>query len=136
MKRVIKVFTVCCGLMMTTPCMAQDVNIEFYTPNIVHVVKGKPTKTLVITAKPENVKTVRKGNTWMSSELTVKEDVNGSLTFLTAAGKVLLREKNGDVMKARQTFLLDKDEPIYGLGTIQNGKMNLRVSISGWNSRT
>ena len=88
MKRVIKVFTVCCGLMMTTPCMAQDVNIEFYTPNIVHVVKGKPTKTLVITAKPENVKTVRKGNTWMSSELTVKQDVNGSLTFLTAAGKV------------------------------------------------
>ena len=126
MKRVIKVFTVCCGLMMTTPCMAQDVNIEFYTPNIVHVVKGKPTKTLVITAKPENVKTVRKGNTWMSSELTVKQDVNGSLTFLTAAGKVLLREKNGDVMKARQTFLLDKDEPIYGLGTIQNGKMNRR----------
>ena len=126
MKRVIKVFTVCCGLMMTTPCMAQDVNIEFYTPNIVHVVKGKPTKTLVITAKPENVTTVRKGNTWMSSELTVKQDVNGSLTFLTATGKVLLREKNGDVMKARQTFLLDKDEPIYGLGTIQNGKMNRR----------
>ena len=126
MKRVIKVFTVCCGLMMTTPCMAQDVNIEFYTPNIVHVVKGKPTKTLVITAKPENVKTVRKGNTWMSSELTVKQDVNGSMTFFTAAGKVLLREKNGDVMKARQTFLLDKDEPIYGLGTIQNGKMNRR----------
>ncbi|MBR2244423.1 MAG: DUF5110 domain-containing protein [Prevotella sp.] len=112
--------------MMTTPCMAQDVNIEFYTPNIVHVVKGKPTKTLVITAKPENVTTVRKGNTWMSSELTVKQDVNGSLTFLTATGKVLLREKNGDVMKARQTFLLDKDEPIYGLGTIQNGKMNRR----------
>ena len=126
MKRVIKVFTVCCGLMMTTPCMAQDVNIEFYTPNIVHVVKGKPTKTLVITAKPENVTTVRKGNTWMSSELTVKQDVNGSLTFLTATGKVLLREKNSDVMKARQTFLLDKDEPIYGLGTIQNGKMNRR----------
>ncbi len=126
MKRVIKMFTVCCGLMMTTLCMAQDVNIEFYTPNIVHVVKGKATKTLVITAKPESVTIVRKGNTWMSSELTVKQDVNGNLTFLTATGKVLLREKNGDVMKARQTFLLDKDEPIYGLGTIQNGKMNRR----------
>ena len=126
MKRVIKMFTVCCGLIMTTPCMAQDVNIEFYTPNIVHVVKGKATKTLVITAKPESVTIVRKGNTWMSSELTVKQDVNGNLTFLTATGKVLLREKNGDVMKARQTFLLDKDEPIYGLGTIQNGKMNRR----------
>ena len=28
--------------------------------------------------------------------------------------------------EARQTFTLDKDEAIYGLGTIQNGKMNRR----------
>ncbi|MCR5139417.1 MAG: DUF5110 domain-containing protein, partial [Bacteroidaceae bacterium] len=30
------------------------------------------------------------------------------------------------VSEARQTFVLDKDEAIYGLGTIQNGKMNRR----------
>ena len=91
-----------------------------------HVVKGQPTKTLVITAKPEQVKVVKKGNITSSSELTVKQDAKGNLTFLTAKGKVLLREKNCDVKEARQTFTLDKDEAIYGLGTIQNGKMNRR----------
>ena len=105
---------------------AQDVKIEFITPSIVHVVKGQPTKTLVVTAKPEQVSVVKKGNTTSSKDLTVKQDAQGNLTFLTNKGKVLLREKNCDVKEARQTFTLDKDEAIYGLGTIQNGKMNRR----------
>ena len=105
---------------------AQDVKIEFMTPNIVHVVKGKPTKTLVVTVTPQEVKVVKKGLTTSSSELIVKQDAQGNLTFFTVKGKVLLREKNCDVAEARQTFTLDKDEAIYGLGTIQNGKMNRR----------
>ena len=106
---------------------AQDVKIEFITPSIVHVVKGQPTKTLVVTAKPQDVAVTKKGNTTSkSSELTVKQDAKGNLTFLTAKGKVLLKEKECDVLEARQTFTLDKDEAIYGLGTIQNGKMNRR----------
>ena len=95
---------------------AQEIKVEFFTPSIVHVVKGQPTKTLV----------TQKGNIWASSELTVKQDAQGNLTFLTAKGKVLLREKNCDVKAVRQTFLLDKGEAIYGLGTFQNGKMNRR----------
>ena len=106
--------------------MAQDVKIEFLTPGIVHVVKGTPTKSLVVTAKPENVPVVQKGNAISSSELIVRQDAKGNLTFLTSKGKVLLREKDCDASKVRQTFLLDKDEAIYGLGTIQNGKMNRR----------
>ena len=109
-----------------TQVQAQDVKIEFITPSIVHVVKGQPTKTLVVTAKPEQVSVVKKGNTTSSKDLTVKQDAQGNLTFLTNKGKVLLREKNCDVKEARQTFTLDKDEAIYGLGTIQNGKMNRR----------
>ena len=104
----------------------QDVKVEFFTPSIVHVVKGQPTKTLVITAQPEQVEVDQQGPFWKSSELIVRQDAQGRLTFLTAKGKVLLREKDCDVAKARQTFLLDKDEAIYGLGTIQNGKMNRR----------
>ena len=107
-------------------CFGQDVRVEFMTPAIVHVVKGKPTKTLVVTATPEQVEVVRKGATWKSASLTVKQDTQGNLTFLTAKGQVLLREKNCDVAEARQTFILDKDEAVYGLGTIQNGKMNRR----------
>ena len=100
---------------------AQEVKIEFVTPSIVHVTKGQPTKSLVVTAKSE-------GRMAMSSDvLTVKKDPKtGCLTFLTAKGKVLLREKGCDIAKVSQTFLLDKDEAIYGLGTIQNGKMNRR----------
>ena len=114
------------GWLATVSGYAQDVKIEFFTPSIVHVVKGEPTKTLVVTAKPEAGVAKQKGNTWSSSELTVKQDAKGNLTFLTAKGKVLLREKGCDVKAVRQTFTLDKDEAIYGLGTIQDGKMNRR----------
>ena len=59
--------------------------------------------------------------------LTIRKDPKtGDLTFLTVKGKVLLKEKSCDISKVRQTFVLDKDEAIYGLGTIQNGKMNRR----------
>ena len=126
MKRVVKAFVLCCVLMTVATGMAQNVKIEFYTPRIVHVVKGQPTKSLVVIAKPENGAAIQNGKTWKSSELTVRQDANGNLTFLTAKGKVLLREKSCDVAKVRQTFTLDKDEAVYGLGTIQNGKMNRR----------
>ena len=109
-----------------TAVAQENVKIEFFTPSIVHVVKGTPTKTLVVTAKPDDVTVKQNGKTWQSSELTVKQDAQGNLTFLTSKGKVLLREKSCDVGGARQTFILDKDEAVYGLGTIQNGKMNRR----------
>ena len=105
---------------------AQEVKIEFVTPSIVHIVKGQPTKSLVVTAKPENVQCSTSNGQWKSSELTVRKDAQGNLTFLTSKGKLLLKEKSCDVSGARQTFTLDKDEAIYGLGTIQNGKMNRR----------
>ena len=106
---------------------AQNVQIEFITPRIVHVIKGTPTKSLVVTAKPADVQITRQGYAMSSDVLTVRQDPKtGCLTFLTAKGKVLLREKGCDIAKVRQTFQLDKDEAIYGLGTIQNGKMNRR----------
>ncbi len=116
------------AVMMTAEATwAQDVKIEFFTPSIVHIVKGQPTKTLVVTAKPEQVAVRQQGNVWSSSELTVKLDPKTKcLTFSTAKGKMLLREKSCDLGKVQQVFTLDKDEAIYGLGTIQNGKMNRR----------
>ena len=123
MKKLLSLAVMAIGL---AEAQAQDVKIEFITPSIVHVVKGQPTKTLVVTAKPQDVAVTKKGNTTSSKELTVKQDAKGNLTFLTAKGKVLLKEKECDVLEARQTFTLDKDEAIYGLGTIQNGKLNRR----------
>ena len=120
------------ALLTVTNGWAQKAQVEFVTPSIVHVVKGQPTKSLVVTAKPmDNGDWSKVKGQWKSSELTVKEDAKGNLTFLTAKGKVLLREgattrPERARSKAVQTFLLDKDEAIYGLGTIQNGKMNRR----------
>ena len=114
-----------------------EVRVEFYTPSIVHIVKGQPTKTLVVTAQPEAVEVNRNGSILSSKTLTVKVDPKtGAITF-SAKGKVLLREKtfaltpittgnDAGKYQVQQVFTLDKDEAIYGLGTIQNGKMNRR----------
>ena len=131
-KLFVKLFVVALTFCMTG--RAADVKVEFVTPSIVHVVKGQPTKTLVVTLQPQQVAVTQKGNTWKSSELTVKLDLESqSLTFMTSKGKVLLKEegwslirKNLDEFEVSQTFMLDKDEAIYGLGTVQDGKLNRR----------
>ena len=133
-KNMKKLIVIIAGLLWIMGIRAQEVKVEFMTPAIVHIVKGQPTKSLVVTAKPEDVKCTVSKNQWKSSELTVKLDPESkSLTFMTSKGKVLLREKgwslirkNADEFEVSQTFALDKDEAIYGLGTIQNGKMNRR----------
>ena len=115
------------------------VQIEFYTPSIARVLKTpvgteSHKKSLVVIAKPEDMQVSTSSSSVSSKELTIRVNpITGALTFLTAKGKVLLREKdNGQPAtdnrrhQARQTFTLEKDEAIYGLGTIQNGKMNRR----------
>ena len=117
--------------------------VEFFTPSIVHVtrypVNGQlPDKSMVVTATPETVNVVRRGNTLTTEALTVKVDpTTGAVSFLTPQGKTLLREKgvtfeprkegpDAGAYRVTETFLLDKEEAVYGLGTIQNGKMNRR----------
>ncbi len=132
MKRILLVFA---ALLCGTLLWSQEIEVEFFTPSIVHIVKspnGKRPKSLVVTAKPQDVAVNKSGNTWKSKELTIKLDPTSKcLTFLTSSGKVLLKEaawtvETGAEKRVRQVFKLDKDEAIYGLGTIQNGKMNRR----------
>lgn len=121
----------------------KNVSIEFYTPSIVRIVKSPTGHThsqasLVVTARPGEVQVTRKGNTVSSGQLTVRMDPkSGSLTFLAPGGKTLLREKacsfeprtegpDAGAYRVTQGFTLDKDEPVYGLGTIQDGRMNRR----------
>lgn len=121
----------------------QQVSVEFFTPSIVHVVKSPighqyDKQSLVVITAPEEVKVTQKGNSASSAALTVKVDQKtGTVTFADARGHILLREKEtafepvttnpqAGAYKVTQTFTLDKDEAIYGLGTIQDGKMNRR----------
>jgi len=119
------------------------VALEFYTPQTVRVVKAPAghqytKQSLVVITNPADVKVTRHGSTISSDVLSVKVDPKtGALTF-SAKGRTLLREKGSATFEPRtsgpdagkfrvgQTFSLDKDEAIYGLGTIQNGKMNRR----------
>ncbi len=117
--------------------------VEFFTPLTVKIVKypeGNTNKdeSLTVIAEPENVKTVKTNNSLSSKELTVKIDLKtGALSFIDSKGNILLREKSSTFeaiqkgndkgkFKFKQSFLLDKDEPVYGLGTIQDGLLNRR----------
>lgn len=132
----------------TLPAMAESVAIEFYTPEIVRVLKlpenssmtGR--KSLVVTAQPENVKYTKSEQngitTYKSHALTVTVDDNtGKVSFYKPDGSLLTAEGNysftpipagidKDSYKVMQSFVLEEDEPIYGIGMMQNGKMSQR----------
>jgi len=118
------------GLVKTN---AQNTEVIYYSPNIVRVVKT-PTDakvehhSWVVKAKPQA------GN---AKNVLVKKDEIGRLIFTDKKGNVLLREGGAafrpiteGVDKGRyrviQSFEMDEQEPIYGLGMLQNGKMNQR----------
>ena len=148
-RKLLIAFLLCVAIVATAqnPMQVQvgqhQVKVEFYTPSIVHVVKTPvghqyAKESLVVIAKPDEVAVVQKGNAASSDVLTVKVDAkSGNLTFSDSKGRVMLREKGTNfepvtknpqagAYKVTQTFVLDKEEAIYGLGTVQNGKMNRR----------
>lgn len=119
-----------------------NIKVEFYTPSIVRIVKI-PTghtfnkKSLVVIANPLDVAITRNGNNIASDSLSITVDNLNRITFKDKKGKLLLKEKNSNFVlrtdgadkgayKVSQTFSLEKDEPVYGLGTIQNGILNRR----------
>ncbi len=119
-----------------------DVTVQFYSPDIVRITKTPAGKTydrqsMVVIAEPENVQVTKGKNSLSTKALRVSIDENGNITFRDGRGKVLLREKGNEFVertdgpdkgayRVTQTFLLDEDEPVYGLGTIHDGKMNRR----------
>ncbi|MBX2971176.1 MAG: DUF5110 domain-containing protein [Cyclobacteriaceae bacterium] len=122
-----------------------DIEIQFYTPSIIRILKspqGKPfnKESLSVIKSPEKVvfsiKQVGDVIHAQSKELTVKLNVkNGQVVFNTSKGTTLLQEKERSVAftpfddagnstyNVLQAFVLEKDEAIYGLGQLQNGKM-------------
>jgi len=125
-----------------------DVEIQFFDPAIVRVIKspvGKSFKkeSLSVIKKPQAVKLGinQQGDqvSLKSNKLTVNIDLKtGKVTYLNSAGITLLTEKEAGASFAdfddagsktytiTQSFKLDKDEAIYGLGQQQRGKLSLR----------
>lgn len=120
--------------------------ITFYSPTTVRILKYPQNKTplkesLVVLQKPEKVKLTRNKSensySIKSKEIDVTVDSNtGEIIFKDSKGNILLKDKNTqfsprkdlnkDSYQVKQTFNLDTNEPIYGLGQIQNGKLNQR----------
>lgn len=137
-----------------------NTEVQFYSPEIVRVIKFPETltldkKSLSVIKKPEktSLKITENGNQVVleSSALKVTMDTQtGKISFATIQGVPLFSEKDYgvqftptmDVDKpgflARQAFILDKDEPIYGLGQQQNNKLvqrNERIILKNENMK-
>lgn len=128
----------------------QSLNLEvaFLSPTIVRVWKApagmmNDKKSLSVVKSPVvvplEVKTEGAILSMKSSHLVVMANLNtGKISFVDKSGKTLLTEKDYGVQftpsfdgqresyLTRQAFLLEADEPIYGLGQQQNGKLNQR----------
>ena len=130
---------------MTTPDGTQ-VGVTFFNPRTVHITKtpkGKALrKSLVVTAEPQQVD-VRRGEsgsevTLSSNELTVRVNKKtGRVAFEGLRLKNLLSEQDYSfeertsgpdrgACRVNTIFRLQKDEPVYGLGTLQDGLLSHR----------
>ena len=113
---------------------AQAQTVEFYTPRTVRIVKDNgqkiEKKSLVVIAQPEKVKVSQSkqgtATVYKTSELTVTVD-NGKVTFADKTGNILTREgdhaftpitkgPDTDAFRVKQTFSVEADEGIYGVG--------------------
>lgn len=125
-----------------------DIEITFYSPNIVRVVKSPQGTTykkesLSVIKIPSAVQlTIDQQDglaTVKSDSLEVKLSLQtGRISFVNRNGNMLLSEKDYGIQftpvkdagrptfDVRQAFVLDKDEVIYGLGQQQNGGMSQR----------
>lgn len=123
------------------------VNVTFLTPDIVRILKtteanAQVQPSLVVTLTPQQVKVSQReadGKVTLSSNrLSVTLDKQtGRVTFAAKNGNVLLQEGNFALtpitqgldrgcVKAQANFQLAADEAIYGIGLMENGKMNQR----------
>jgi alpha-D-xyloside xylohydrolase len=131
-----------------------SIEIQFYSPSMVRVLKWPEGKTfkkeslsVIKTPQKTSVRIKQSGD-----ELSLKSDnlqvvlnlKNGKISFSALKGETLLSEKELGVIftdfndagvktySVFQSFILDKDEAIYGLGQQQNGKMiqrNLKLNM-------
>jgi alpha-D-xyloside xylohydrolase len=129
-----------------TKINSTDVEIQFYGPTTVRVLKSPVGKaftkeSLTVVKKPQATKfTVNQQGdvvSLKSNKLKVDVDVkSGKVSYSTLAGAQLLSEKESSFIDfndagsktytINQSFTLDKDEAIYGMGQQQRGKLSLR----------
>lgn len=123
-----------------------NVELKLYGENTIRIIKyplGKSFEknSLSVIKKEEKSKfSVSENKNILSlktDDLNILIDAkNGTITYKSVSGKELLKEVGSDFQpfndagnqtySVSQSFQLEKDEPIYGLGILQNGKMSQR----------
>ena len=147
---------------VTVATSDQKVSVQFYAPEIVRVVKqpvnaGKLEKqsfSVILTPDKKLAKqiTLNEGEKTVvlsSGKMQVSIDKqSGQLTFSKTNGKVLLQEKStsmklreGDAdagkLRVGQTWILDSNEAVYGLGQLRDTAMVWRNQDKElWNNNT
>lgn len=141
-----KLITFIAAFFIAASAFAQNVRVTFYSPEIVRVEKMtdsfRSTPSVSVTMSPEAVKlsTTRRGSviTYTSQALKVTVDEStGNVSFADARGRRLTSEAGNSCQKIEegldrglwsvgQSWTLEKDEPVYGVGMLQNGKMSQR----------
>ena len=133
------------GIVANTPSMG--VEIQFYTPSTVRIIKHPNHTTFSkesysVISQPEKVKlsTQQNGNIVriQSKALIVDLDLEtGVFSFFDKKSNPLLIEASpasflavddagNKTFKVKQTFALEQDEAIYGLGNLENGRLSQR----------
>lgn len=124
-----------------------DVELQFYNPATVRILKApagreytKESLSVIERPKDISLSIAEEGNVLKckTNAMEVSLDLStGKVSFADAQGAPLLSEKGAPrftdfndagtkTYSVKQAFLLDKDEPLYGLGILQNGKMSQR----------
>ena len=137
------------GIKTTVAVPNVNVEIQWFTPGSLRVLKtpqgqNVEKKSLSVIAQPAktDLRVTSSGDgliTMKSQSLTVTLDTkNGTLTYAKPDGSILLKELKNDRPftktndAGRQTYIVyqgfqtDKEEGLYGLGQLQNGKMMQR----------
>lgn len=137
------------------------IELQFYNPSTIRVIKSLTKidlskESLSIISSPQKTEFVVKKQ---QKEILLKSEIlhasinlqNGKISFSIPTKGILLQEKENGISfnnfndagtatySVRQSFVLDKDEPIYGLGFQQQGKMiqrNLKLKMIQGNTDT
>ncbi len=125
-----------------------DIEVQFYNPSTVRILKSPEGKTftkksfsVIIAPRKTAFKVENEGDEVSVKSESMEVDLNlkdGEISYSTPGGERLLSEKDSGVaftdfndagvraFTVSQSFILDKDEAIYGLGQQQKGKMDQR----------
>ena len=115
----------------------ENIELQFFADDVVRVLKTSQDAetansfSVTQTSVKTNFSVTEKGDILIvkTSALQIDLDLySGGIAFFDAKGNTLLIDNQTNIAsaKVKQVFKLDEDEAIFGLGQIQNGKLNQR----------